>query len=41
MVVSVELSEIPDAPGERLELSGEQISVPDRAGLASESPSAS
>lgn len=41
MVVSVELSEIPEAPGERMELTGEQVHVPDRAGLASESPSAS
>ena len=38
MVVSVELSEIPEAPGERLELSGDQIQVPDRGGLASKSP---
>ena len=28
----------PEAPGERLELSGDQIQVPDRGGLASKSP---
>jgi chromosome segregation protein len=36
MVVSVELSEIPEAPGERMELTGDAIPTPDRAGLASE-----
>lgn len=41
MVVSVELSEIPEAPGERMELSGEAIPTPDRAGLASEAPATS
>jgi hypothetical protein len=38
MVVSVELSEIPEAPGERMELTGDAIATPDRADLASETP---
>jgi len=39
MVVSVELSEIPEAPGERMEFAGEQITAPDRSDRPSALPS--